>query len=44
MVGACDTKDGIVVVPVVFTRTEWESGPERQSLFVRAVETEGILV
>jgi predicted nucleotidyltransferase len=35
---------GIVVVPVVFTRTEWESGPERHSLFVRAVETEGILV
>ena len=35
---------GIVVVPVVFTRTEWESGPERQSLFVRAVETEGVLV
>ena len=35
---------GIVVVPVVFTRTEWESGPERQSLFVRAVETEGDLV
>jgi hypothetical protein len=35
---------GIVMVPVVFTRTEWESGPERQSLFVRAVETEGVLV
>jgi DNA polymerase sigma len=35
---------GIVVVPVVFTRTEWESGPERQSLFVRAVETEGVPV
>ncbi len=35
---------GIVVVPVVFTRTEWESGPELQSLFVRAVETEGVPV
>lgn len=35
---------GIVVVPVVFTRSEWEHGPERQSLFVRAVETEGVLV
>jgi uncharacterized protein len=35
---------GIVVVPVVFTRTEWESGPERQSLFVRSVEREGVLV
>jgi len=35
---------GIVVVSVVFTRTEWESGPERHSLFVRAVEAEGVLV
>jgi predicted nucleotidyltransferase len=35
---------GIVVVPVVFTRSEWEHGPERQSLFVRAVEAEGVLV
>jgi predicted nucleotidyltransferase len=33
---------GIVVVPVVFTRKEWENGPERQSLFVQAVETEGV--
>jgi DNA polymerase sigma len=35
---------GIVVVPVVFTRGEWEHGPERESLFVRAVETEGVPV
>ena len=35
---------GIVVVPVVFTQSEWERGPERHSLFVRAVETEGVLV
>jgi len=35
---------GIVVVPVVFGRDEWESGPERESLFVRAVEAEGIPV
>lgn len=35
---------GIVVVPVVFTRAQWEEGPERQSLFVQAVEAEGILV
>lgn len=35
---------GIVVVPVVFTRSEWEQGPERQSLFVRAVEAEGVPV
>jgi predicted nucleotidyltransferase len=37
-------ENGIVVVPVVFSRTEWESGPERQSLFVRAVERDGVLV
>jgi len=35
---------GIVVVPVVFSRSEWEHGPERESLFVRAVETEGVSV
>lgn len=35
-------EQGIVVVPVVFTRDEWERGPERHSLFVRAVEKEGI--
>ena len=33
---------GIVVVPVTFSRQEWENGPERESLFVRAVEKEGI--
>jgi len=33
---------GIVVVPVVFTRDEWESGPERHSLLVQAVEAQGI--
>ena len=35
---------GIVVVPVVFSRDEWENGPERHSLFVQAVETEGVPV
>ena len=35
---------GIVVVPVVFGRDDWERGPERQSLFVRAVEAEGVPV
>lgn len=35
---------GIVVVPVVFGRGDWEGGPERQSLFVRAVEAEGVPV
>ena len=33
---------GIVVVPVVFTRDEWENGPERHSLLALAVEREGV--
>ena len=33
---------GIVLVPVVFARDEWENGPERYSLFVQTVETEGL--
>jgi len=33
---------GIVLVPVVFTRKEWEEGIESQSLFVQAVKKEGI--
>jgi DNA polymerase sigma len=35
-------EDGIVVVPVVYTRNEWENGPESQSLLVQAVKAEGI--
>ena len=35
---------GIVVVPVVFTKDEWENGPERHSLLVQAVKTDGIAV
>lgn len=35
---------GIVLVPVVFTRDEWENGPERHSLLVQAVEAEGVLL
>jgi DNA polymerase sigma len=35
-------QQGIVVVPVVFTRDEWENGPERHSLLVQAVKTDGI--
>jgi len=32
---------GIVIVPVIFTRDEWEHGPESKSLLVQAVKTEG---
>jgi predicted nucleotidyltransferase len=33
---------GIVVVPVVYTRSEWEVSPERYSLLALAVEQEGV--
>jgi len=35
-------REGIVVVPVVFTRDEWENGPERSSLLAQAVAAEGV--
>ena len=35
---------GIVVVPVVFSRHEWENGPERSSLLGQAVDAEGVVV
>ena len=33
---------GIVIVLVVFTKNEWENGPERYSLLAQAVEKEGV--
>ncbi len=33
---------GVVVVPVAFSRREWEEGPERSSLLAQAVRAEGI--
>ncbi len=35
-------KHGIVLVPVVFTRDEWENGLERYSLLAEAIRAEGI--
>ncbi len=35
---------GIVIVPVTFTRNEWEHSPERYSLLAKAVEREGVLL
>ena len=35
---------GIVVVPVVFAKDEWEKGPERYSLLAKALATEGLPV
>ena len=33
---------GMVIVPLVFTRREWEVGPERHSLLAQAVRAEGV--
>ena len=35
---------GIVIVPVIFTRNEWENSPERYSLLAKAIEAEGVLL
>ncbi len=35
-------REGILVVPVVFSRDEWEDGPERNSLLAQAVALEGV--
>ena len=32
---------GIVLVPVVFARDEWENGPERYSLLAEVIRAEG---
>lgn len=37
-------EQGIVVVPISFTREEWEYGPERHSLLAQAVKAEGIVL
>ena len=35
-------KHGIVLVPVVFTRDEWENSPERYSLLAEVIRAEGV--
>jgi predicted nucleotidyltransferase len=35
-------EEGVVIVPVVYSRDEWENGPERSSLLALAVEREGM--
>ncbi len=35
---------GIVVVPVVYSRDEWEKSPEQYSLLAMAVEKEGVTI
>ena len=33
---------GMVIVPVVYSKKDWETGPDRFSLLARAIEEEGI--
>ncbi len=35
---------GVVLVPVVFSRQEWEEGPERSSLLAQSIKREGIFL
>ncbi len=35
-------KNGVLIVPVTYSRDEWESGPERSSLLAQAVKLEGV--
>jgi uncharacterized protein len=37
-------KQGVVVVPIVYSKDEWKNGPERNSVFVRTIVKEGLLV
>ena len=35
---------GIVVVPIVYSRDEWDKSPERYSLLAMAIEKEGVTI
>ncbi len=35
---------GMVIVPIVVGRDEWERGPERYSLLAEAIRSEGVPV
>ena len=35
---------GVVVVPIVVFRDQWENGPERASLLAKAVREEGVAI
>ncbi len=37
-------ESGIVIVPIVYSRDEWEKSPERYSLLAMAVEKEGVTI
>lgn len=35
---------GIVVVPIIYSRNEWEESPERYSLLAMAIDKEGVTI
>ncbi len=35
-------ENDIILVPVVFSRNDWENGPERYSLLAEAIKSEGV--
>ena len=35
-------ENDIVLVPIVFSRNDWENGPERYSLLAEAIKSEGV--
>ena len=37
-------EDGIVIIPIVYTREIWENSPERSSLLSLAIEKEGVQI
>ena len=37
-------EEGIVIVPIIFTKDEWEKGLERFSLLAQAIRSEGVFL
>ncbi len=35
-------ENGVLIVPILYSRSDWEQSPERSSLLVMAVEREGV--
>ncbi|MDI6754574.1 MAG: nucleotidyltransferase domain-containing protein [Thermodesulfobacteriota bacterium] len=35
-------EEGIVILPIIFTKDEWEKGSERFSLLAQAIRSEGV--
>lgn len=37
-------EQGVVIIPIVYTKDEWEKSPERSSLLALAIEKEGMQI